>query len=165
MIPYASSWRGAEAFKYRVNFTCTLAPRSACSSFLQVYQPIFFFANPLLFASCTNTICKWCKVTRGIKRGVQREFLIHFVYVCVCYIPHLSHLSFDHAHSSYFMRSSKYEVTHHTIFSNFLLLECSHLLRYSTVYSIWKPTFRRNLFPPSSEYKINRARNHRLAGR
>jgi hypothetical protein len=31
----------------------------------------FFFVNPLLFASCTNTFSKWCKVTRGMKRSAQ----------------------------------------------------------------------------------------------
>jgi hypothetical protein len=30
-----------------------------------------FFFNPLLFASCTNTFNKWCKITRGMKRSVQ----------------------------------------------------------------------------------------------
>jgi hypothetical protein len=30
-----------------------------------------FFVNPLLFASCTNTFSKWCKVTRGMKRSAQ----------------------------------------------------------------------------------------------
>jgi hypothetical protein len=25
----------------------------------------FLFVNPLLFASCTNTFSKWCKITRG----------------------------------------------------------------------------------------------------
>jgi hypothetical protein len=27
--------------------------------------------NPLLFASCTNTFSKWCKITRGMKRSAQ----------------------------------------------------------------------------------------------
>jgi hypothetical protein len=31
----------------------------------------FFFVNPLLFASCTNTFSKWCKITRGMKRSAQ----------------------------------------------------------------------------------------------
>jgi hypothetical protein len=26
-----------------------------------------FFFNPLLFASCTDTFSKWCKITRGVK--------------------------------------------------------------------------------------------------
>jgi hypothetical protein len=30
-----------------------------------------FFVNPLLFASCTNTFSKWCKITRGMKRSAQ----------------------------------------------------------------------------------------------
>jgi hypothetical protein len=30
-----------------------------------------FFVNPLLFASCTNTFSKWCKITRGKKRSAQ----------------------------------------------------------------------------------------------
>jgi hypothetical protein len=34
-------------------------------------QHIFFFVNPLLFASCTNTFSKWCKITRGMKRSAQ----------------------------------------------------------------------------------------------
>jgi hypothetical protein len=31
----------------------------------------FFFVNPLLFASCTDTFSKWCKITRGMKRSAQ----------------------------------------------------------------------------------------------
>jgi hypothetical protein len=27
--------------------------------------PLLVFFNPLLFASCTNTFSKWCKITRG----------------------------------------------------------------------------------------------------
>jgi hypothetical protein len=30
-----------------------------------------FFVNPFLFASCTNTFSKWCKITRGMKRSAQ----------------------------------------------------------------------------------------------
>jgi hypothetical protein len=30
-----------------------------------------FFLNPLLFASCTDTFSKWCKITRGMKRSAQ----------------------------------------------------------------------------------------------
>jgi hypothetical protein len=30
-----------------------------------------FFLNPLLFASCTNTFSKLCKITRGMKRSAQ----------------------------------------------------------------------------------------------
>jgi hypothetical protein len=29
------------------------------------------FLNPLLFASCTDTFSKWCKITRGMKRSAQ----------------------------------------------------------------------------------------------
>jgi hypothetical protein len=29
------------------------------------------FFNPLLFASCTNTFSKWCKITRHMKRSAQ----------------------------------------------------------------------------------------------
>jgi hypothetical protein len=29
----------------------------------------FFCLNPLLFASCTDTFSKWCKITRGMKRS------------------------------------------------------------------------------------------------
>jgi hypothetical protein len=29
------------------------------------------FFNPLLFASCTDTFIKWCKITRGMKRSAQ----------------------------------------------------------------------------------------------
>jgi hypothetical protein len=29
------------------------------------------FFNPLLFASCTGTYSKWCKITRGMKRSAQ----------------------------------------------------------------------------------------------
>jgi hypothetical protein len=33
---------------------------------------IFFFClNPLLFASCTDTFSKWCKIIRGMKRSAQ----------------------------------------------------------------------------------------------
>jgi hypothetical protein len=32
---------------------------------------IFFCLNPLLFASCTDTFSKWCKITRGMKRSAQ----------------------------------------------------------------------------------------------
>jgi hypothetical protein len=32
---------------------------------------VFFFWNPLLFASCTNTFSKWCEITRGMKRSAQ----------------------------------------------------------------------------------------------
>jgi hypothetical protein len=35
-----------------------------------IEAPIHFF-NPLLFASCTDTFSKWCKITRGIKRSAQ----------------------------------------------------------------------------------------------
>jgi hypothetical protein len=31
----------------------------------------FFCLNPLLFASCTNTFSKWCKITRGMKKSAQ----------------------------------------------------------------------------------------------
>jgi hypothetical protein len=31
-------------------------------------QRYFFFLTPLLFASCTDTFSKWCKITRGVKR-------------------------------------------------------------------------------------------------
>jgi hypothetical protein len=31
----------------------------------------FFCVNPLLFASCTDTFSKWCKITRGMKRSAQ----------------------------------------------------------------------------------------------
>jgi hypothetical protein len=29
------------------------------------------FCNPLLFASCTDTFSKWCKIIRGMKRSAQ----------------------------------------------------------------------------------------------
>jgi hypothetical protein len=32
---------------------------------------LYIFFNPLLFASCTNTFSKWCKITRGMKRSAQ----------------------------------------------------------------------------------------------
>jgi hypothetical protein len=35
------------------------------------WLPFFFFFNPLLFASCTDTFSKWCKITRGMKRSAQ----------------------------------------------------------------------------------------------
>jgi hypothetical protein len=31
----------------------------------------YFFFNPLLFASCTDTFSKWCKITRGMKSSAQ----------------------------------------------------------------------------------------------
>jgi hypothetical protein len=31
----------------------------------------FCFVNLLLFAICTNTFSKWCKITRGMKRSAQ----------------------------------------------------------------------------------------------
>jgi hypothetical protein len=43
--------------------------RKVCSG--QGAQAYFFFVNPLLFASCTNTFSKWCKITRGMKRSAQ----------------------------------------------------------------------------------------------
>jgi hypothetical protein len=30
---------------------------------------IFFCLNPFIFASCTDTFSKWCKITRGMKRS------------------------------------------------------------------------------------------------
>jgi hypothetical protein len=30
-----------------------------------------FYLNLLLFASCTDTFSKWCKITRGMKRSAQ----------------------------------------------------------------------------------------------
>jgi hypothetical protein len=38
---------------------------------LLLFSIYFFFVNPLLFASCTNTFSKWCKITRGMKRSAQ----------------------------------------------------------------------------------------------
>jgi hypothetical protein len=39
------------------------------------YQNILFhssvFFNFLLFASCTDTFSKWCKIPRGMKRSAQ----------------------------------------------------------------------------------------------
>jgi hypothetical protein len=32
---------------------------------------LHFFVNILLFASCTDTFIKWCKITRGMKRSAQ----------------------------------------------------------------------------------------------
>jgi hypothetical protein len=36
---------------------------------------LLFFFNPLLFASCTDTFSKWCKITRGMKRSAEMYFL------------------------------------------------------------------------------------------
>jgi hypothetical protein len=32
---------------------------------------LFVCLNPLLFASCTDTFSKWCKITRGMKSSAQ----------------------------------------------------------------------------------------------
>jgi hypothetical protein len=36
-----------------------------------IWHKFFFCLIPLLFASCTDTCSKWCKVTRGMKRSAQ----------------------------------------------------------------------------------------------
>jgi hypothetical protein len=41
---------------------------SDVSSATEIVQ---FFFNPLLFASCTDTFSKWCKITGGMKRSAQ----------------------------------------------------------------------------------------------
>jgi hypothetical protein len=48
---------------YEVNKKITLL-------FIYLFS-FFYFLNPLLFASCTDTFSKWCKVTRGMKRSAQ----------------------------------------------------------------------------------------------
>jgi hypothetical protein len=49
---------------------------ATCFSLLAINNPFciyyfFLFLNPVLFASCTNTFCKWCEITRGMKRSAQ----------------------------------------------------------------------------------------------
>jgi cyclic AMP-responsive element-binding protein 3 len=52
-----------------VRHTDTTAFTSVSSR--EIALKFFFFMNPLLFASCTNTFSKWCKITRGMKRSAQ----------------------------------------------------------------------------------------------
>jgi hypothetical protein len=44
--------------------------RNVCLIFKNDSEKKNFF-NPLLFASCTDTFSKWCKITRGMKRSAQ----------------------------------------------------------------------------------------------
>jgi hypothetical protein len=48
------------------NFTLENAP----SGDFQGFKKESFFIS-LLFASCTHTFSKWCKITRGMKRSAQ----------------------------------------------------------------------------------------------
>jgi hypothetical protein len=34
-----------------------------------ITKDTFFCLNPILFASCTDTFSKWCKITRGMKKS------------------------------------------------------------------------------------------------
>jgi hypothetical protein len=45
-----------------------------------------------------------------------------------------------------------------------VLNESCHLLGYSAINCVFKPTFRRNLSPKFSGLKIGRVRNQRVAG-
>jgi hypothetical protein len=52
-----------------VNFYSDMASHIPGAS--NLYFVFFFCLNPLLFASCTDTFSKWCKITRGMKRSAQ----------------------------------------------------------------------------------------------
>jgi hypothetical protein len=39
--------------------------------FYSLEEFFLFLFESLLFASCTNTFSKWCKITRGMKRSAQ----------------------------------------------------------------------------------------------
>jgi hypothetical protein len=60
-FPHRSSVLGCQLFHMKV-YCCKAVT-------LQLSLRIFF--NPLLFASCTDTFSKWCKITRGMKRSAQ----------------------------------------------------------------------------------------------
>jgi hypothetical protein len=56
----------------RLDRSCEV-PRSMLEAVAEVCLPRIHlnFFNLLLFASCTDTFSKWCKITRGIKRSAQ----------------------------------------------------------------------------------------------
>jgi hypothetical protein len=56
------------------------------------------------------------------------------------------------------------DIYHYIIIRKLFDSECCPLLGYSAVYSVHEPTFRRNISPPSSGWKIGLAGNGRAAG-
>jgi hypothetical protein len=62
----------AKTWKYNTNPRENYCHKSIHqSTFNTPMYDNFFYLKPLLFASCTDTFSKWCKITRGMKRSAQ----------------------------------------------------------------------------------------------
>jgi hypothetical protein len=60
-----------ETFETKRDGRSTLCAQGVGILYLVSLNELRIFLNPRLFASCTDTFCKWCKITRGVKKSAQ----------------------------------------------------------------------------------------------